>query len=195
MQCRFVCLYECCVCVLCVYVDALFVGCLWVVCVCVVFVYTLCGYVMVCLHTSDPLALRHQLCGARLSASGFCWTHLGEVSMVTLHFKTIVVFCFISCGCGQMRVLRSDFARYNLAEDDEGDVDQEDIGWKVVQSDVFRFPPHKSLLCAVLGEQMGVYGLTCRGVVSHAGVWSRMQGCGLDVHTHVHTTIKHSKVM
>uniref|UniRef100_A0A146RJW8 Transmembrane 9 superfamily member n=1 Tax=Fundulus heteroclitus TaxID=8078 RepID=A0A146RJW8_FUNHE len=51
-----------------------------------------------------------------------------------------------------MRVLKNDFARYNVEE--EGgcdDLDQGDNGWKIIHTDVFRFPPFKSLLCAVLG--------------------------------------------
>lgn len=42
--------------------------------------------------------------------------------------------------------------RYNVEE--EGgcdDLDQGDNGWKTIHTDVFRFPPFKSLLCAVLG--------------------------------------------
>lgn len=42
--------------------------------------------------------------------------------------------------------------RYNVEE--EGgcdDLDQGDNGWKIIHTDVFRFPPFKSLLCAVLG--------------------------------------------
>ncbi|KAJ8272904.1 hypothetical protein GJAV_G00094820 [Gymnothorax javanicus] len=51
-----------------------------------------------------------------------------------------------------MRVLKNDFARYNV-EEDRGcdDLDQGDNGWKIIHTDVFRFPPYKSLLCAVLG--------------------------------------------
>ncbi|XP_066578935.1 transmembrane 9 superfamily member 1 isoform X2 [Amia ocellicauda] len=51
-----------------------------------------------------------------------------------------------------MRVLKNDFARYNV-EEEAGcdDVDQGDNGWKIIHTDVFRFPPHRSLLCAVLG--------------------------------------------
>ncbi|KAL8572570.1 Transmembrane 9 superfamily member 1 [Nucella lapillus] len=49
-----------------------------------------------------------------------------------------------------MRVLRQDFQRYNLDEEDEGEID-EDNGWKVIQTDVFRFPPAKTLFCAILG--------------------------------------------
>lgn len=42
--------------------------------------------------------------------------------------------------------------RYNVEE--EGgcdDLDQGDNGWKIIHTDVFRFPPYKSLLCSVLG--------------------------------------------
>ncbi|KAJ8268045.1 hypothetical protein COCON_G00132170 [Conger conger] len=51
-----------------------------------------------------------------------------------------------------MRVLKNDFARYNV-EEDRGcdDLDQGDNGWKIIHTDVFRFPPYKSLLCAILG--------------------------------------------
>lgn len=31
------------------------------------------------------------------------------------------------------------------------DLDQGDNGWKIIHTEVFRFPPYKSLLCAVLG--------------------------------------------
>lgn len=42
--------------------------------------------------------------------------------------------------------------RYNV-EEEAGcdDLDQGDNGWKIIHTDVFRFPPYKSLLCAVLG--------------------------------------------
>ena len=51
----------------------------------------------------------------------------------------------------QLRVLRNDFARYNLTDDESDELDQDDYGWKIISTDVFRFPAHKSLLCAVLG--------------------------------------------
>lgn len=42
--------------------------------------------------------------------------------------------------------------RYNVEEDGTcDDLDQGDNGWKIIHTDVFRFPPYKSLLCAVLG--------------------------------------------
>jgi len=50
----------------------------------------------------------------------------------------------------QTRVLRNDFARYNV--DDEDDVTEEENGWKIIHTDVFRYPPLKTLFCAILGE-------------------------------------------
>ncbi|XP_074838462.1 transmembrane 9 superfamily member 1 [Carettochelys insculpta] len=55
-----------------------------------------------------------------------------------------------------LRVLKNDLARYNLDEEASSsssgdDFDQGDNGWKIVHTDVFRFPPCRSLLCAVLG--------------------------------------------
>lgn len=42
--------------------------------------------------------------------------------------------------------------RYNVEEEGGCDeLDQGDNGWKIIHTDVFRFPPYKSLLCAVLG--------------------------------------------
>lgn len=48
------------------------------------------------------------------------------------------------------RVLKNDFAKSNMDPDEE-DLDVDDNGWKIIHTDVFRFPPHKSLFCAVLG--------------------------------------------
>ncbi|EDV23172.1 uncharacterized protein TRIADDRAFT_37943 [Trichoplax adhaerens] len=56
-----------------------------------------------------------------------------------------------------MRVLRSDFARYNVVNDEEDSLvlsstlDRDDNGWKVVHADVFRLPKYKSLLSSMLG--------------------------------------------
>ncbi len=52
-------------------------------------------------------------------------------------------------------MLRNDFARYNLTDDESEDIDQDDFGWKIISTDVFRYPPHKSILSAVLGELGG----------------------------------------
>lgn len=53
-----------------------------------------------------------------------------------------------------LRVLRNDFTRYNLTDDIDDDIDQDDFGWKIISTDVFRFPPHKSILSAILGNGM-----------------------------------------
>lgn len=49
-----------------------------------------------------------------------------------------------------MRVLKNDFIKYS--RDEEAADEQEETGWKYIHGDVFRFPPHKSLFCAVLGS-------------------------------------------
>lgn len=48
-----------------------------------------------------------------------------------------------------MRILKSDFAKYS--KDDEMGEEPEDSGWKFVHGDVFRFPKHKFLFCAIVG--------------------------------------------
>eukprot|EP00051_Salpingoeca_urceolata_P001614 m.42431 g.42431 ORF g.42431 m.42431 type:complete len:600 (+) comp11544_c0_seq1:4586-6385(+) len=52
------------------------------------------------------------------------------------------------------RVLSRDFVRYSNEEEDlelESDL-VDDHGWKIIHTDVFRFPPYKALLCALLGN-------------------------------------------
>ena len=53
----------------------------------------------------------------------------------------------------QTRVLKNDFAKSNV--DDEDLMDEEENGWKIIHTDVFRFPPYKAFFCAILGK----YGL------------------------------------
>ena len=31
-------------------------------------------------------------------------------------------------------------------------LDHDEVGWKIIHADVFRFPQYKSWLCAILGE-------------------------------------------
>ncbi|KAL3196674.1 hypothetical protein MRX96_053944, partial [Rhipicephalus microplus] len=47
------------------------------------------------------------------------------------------------------RVLKNDIARYNSMES-KAEMDVEEYGWKIIHADVFRFPPYKNLLCAIL---------------------------------------------
>eukprot|EP00049_Salpingoeca_infusionum_P018821 m.358922 g.358922 ORF g.358922 m.358922 type:complete len:591 (-) comp18344_c0_seq1:231-2003(-) len=51
-----------------------------------------------------------------------------------------------------MKALNRDFARYSQVEDDLELQADEDQGWKMVSSDVFRFPRYRGILCAVVGN-------------------------------------------
>jgi len=48
-----------------------------------------------------------------------------------------------------MRVLKNDFSRYMEVEDDE--IGEEETGWKLINSDVFRFPPSVTTLSGCIG--------------------------------------------
>lgn len=48
-----------------------------------------------------------------------------------------------------MRVLKNDFSRYMEVEEDE--IGEEETGWKLINGDVFRFPPFANALAALLG--------------------------------------------
>jgi len=48
-----------------------------------------------------------------------------------------------------MRVLKNDFSRYMEVEEDE--IGEEETGWKLINGDVFRFPPFANGLAALLG--------------------------------------------
>lgn len=56
------------------------------------------------------------------------------------------------CCFFQTRVLKSDFARYNVDDDEAEALDSDENGWKIIHTDVFRFPPQKNLFCAILGK-------------------------------------------
>eukprot|EP01114_Cavostelium_apophysatum_P016526 TRINITY_DN471_c0_g1_i1.p1 TRINITY_DN471_c0_g1~~TRINITY_DN471_c0_g1_i1.p1 ORF type:complete len:601 (+),score=153.15 TRINITY_DN471_c0_g1_i1:208-2010(+) len=49
-----------------------------------------------------------------------------------------------------MRILKSDYNRYQRPTDGEED-EPEDYGWKLIHGDVFRFPPHKNLFTSFVG--------------------------------------------
>jgi hypothetical protein len=48
-----------------------------------------------------------------------------------------------------MRVLKNDFSRYMEVEEDE--IGEEETGWKLINGDVFRFPPFTNGLSAYVG--------------------------------------------
>jgi len=57
-----------------------------------------------------------------------------------------------------MRVLKNDFSRYMEVEEDE--LGEEETGWKLINGDVFRFPPFSNILCALLGAGAHLFILT-----------------------------------
>ena len=70
-------------------------------------------------------------------------------------FVTVVLLSAV-LGSILVRILRKDLARYSLLSDEEAFEEEESSGWKLVHGDVFRFPPGKSLLCALLGTGLQV---------------------------------------
>jgi len=67
---------------------------------------------------------------------------INSVILISLLMAFIVVIL--------TRVLRRDFSRYNKIDDEE-DLRDDDNGWKIIHTDVFRFPKYKSLFCSVIG--------------------------------------------
>ncbi|BFZ21599.1 hypothetical protein BsWGS_24638 [Bradybaena similaris] len=76
-----------------------------------------------------------------------------EIHWLSIINSLVLVFLLIGFVIIIMtRVLKSDFARYNIEdEEDADDLDSDDNGWKIIRTDVFRFPPCKNLFCAILG--------------------------------------------
>ncbi|KAH0626146.1 hypothetical protein JD844_000939 [Phrynosoma platyrhinos] len=94
--------------------------------------------------------------GSRGGDDGF-FPHTLEIHWLSIINSMVLVFLLVGFVVViLMRVLKNDLARYNLDEEASSsssgdDFDQGDNGWKIIHTDVFRFPPCRSLLCAVLG--------------------------------------------
>jgi transmembrane 9 superfamily protein 1 len=61
-----------------------------------------------------------------------------------------------------MRVLKNDFVKYEQDVEIGGGGaggDDDESGWKMIHGDVFRFPPHVSLLCSILGVGAQLFAL------------------------------------
>ena len=56
-----------------------------------------------------------------------------------------------------MRVLKNDFLKYT--RDDDAAEEAEETGWKYIHGDVFRFPRHVSLFCAVIGTGTQLFAM------------------------------------
>ena len=41
-----------------------------------------------------------------------------------------------------------------MDDEESEDLDQDDNGWKIIHTDVFRFPQAKNLFCAILGRSL-----------------------------------------
>ncbi|XP_077990163.1 transmembrane 9 superfamily member 1-like [Glandiceps talaboti] len=75
-----------------------------------------------------------------------------EIHWLSIINSMVLVFLLIGfVVIIMMRVLKNDFARYNMDDEESEELDSDDNGWKIIHTDVFRFPPHRGLLCAILG--------------------------------------------
>uniref|UniRef100_A0A8C5SHY1 Transmembrane 9 superfamily member n=1 Tax=Laticauda laticaudata TaxID=8630 RepID=A0A8C5SHY1_LATLA len=108
-------------------------------------------------HWSETSAERQgERRGSHSGDDGF-FPHTLEIHWLSIINSMVLVFLLVGFVVViLMRVLKNDLARYNLDEEASSsssgdDFDQGDNGWKIIHTDVFRFPPYRSLLCAVLG--------------------------------------------
>lgn len=98
-----------------------------------------------------PTIVTYERRGDRLRDNSFFPKSL-EIHWLSIINSMVLVFLLLGfVVIILMRVLKSDLARYNLDEEGTDDMEQGDNGWKIIHTDVFRFPPHRSLLCAILG--------------------------------------------
>ncbi|XP_032827128.1 transmembrane 9 superfamily member 1 isoform X3 [Petromyzon marinus] len=99
----------------------------------------------------QPTSVPYERRGERLRDRSFFPKTL-EIHWLSIINSMVLVFLLIGFVLIiLMRVLKNDFARYNVGDEAAEDFDQGDNGWKIIHADVFRFPQHRSLLCAVLG--------------------------------------------
>ncbi|XP_070584824.1 transmembrane 9 superfamily member 1 [Erythrolamprus reginae] len=108
-------------------------------------------------HWSETSAERQgERRGSHSGDDGF-FPHTLEIHWLSIINSMVLVFLLVGFVVViLMRVLKNDLARYNLDEEASSsssgdDFDQGDNGWKIIHTDVFRFPPYRSLLCAILG--------------------------------------------
>ncbi|XP_077518018.1 transmembrane 9 superfamily member 1-like [Amblyomma americanum] len=74
-----------------------------------------------------------------------------EIHWLSVINSLVLIFLLLGfIGVILTRVLKNDIARYNSLEA-KAEMDVEEYGWKIIHADVFRFPPYKNLLCAILG--------------------------------------------
>lgn len=59
---------------------------------------------------------------------------------------------FVDYFLNVVESFNSKISLFRYTRDDEAVDEQEETGWKYIHGDVFRYPSHKSLFCAVLGS-------------------------------------------
>lgn len=89
-----------------------------------------------------------------------------EIHWLSILNSSVLVFLLIGfVVIILMRILRNDFQRYNVSDEENmEELDQDDYGWKIIHSDVFRFPGHRALLCSILGNGCQFLAL-CFGII------------------------------
>ncbi|XP_060573634.1 transmembrane 9 superfamily member 1-like [Ruditapes philippinarum] len=132
-----------------------------------------------------PTSMKYEDRAKRMRDNSFFPKTL-EIHWLSIINSMVLVFLLIGFVVIILtRVLKSDFARYNVDEEDIEDLDQEENGWKIIHTDVFRYPPHKNLFCAILGVGMqfltlatgiiimamlGMFNVHRHGQINSAGV-------------------------
>ncbi|XP_057366234.1 transmembrane 9 superfamily member 1-like isoform X1 [Daphnia carinata] len=72
-----------------------------------------------------------------------------EIHWLSVMNSMVLAFLLISfVAVILMRIVKKDFARYS---EDPAGIYVDEYGWKIIHSDVFRFPQRKMLFCAILG--------------------------------------------
>lgn len=95
------------------------------------------GCVRYFIHCELSMFLMFQLA---MDATAMCSRHGGS-HCIGCFFVRQLLTSFIFCS----------FCVSRYSRDEEALDDQEETGWKYIHGDVFRYPPFKSLFCAVLG--------------------------------------------
>lgn len=108
--------------------------------------------------------------GRRLRTEAFFPRTL-EIHWLSVINSMVLVFLLIGFVVViLMRILGNDFARYNVRGDSDM-TDGNEYGWKIIHTDVFRFPARTMLLCSILGVgsqflamSFGIIGMALLGL-------------------------------
>eukprot|EP01064_Diplonema_japonicum_P009090 TRINITY_DN1654_c3_g1_i1.p1 TRINITY_DN1654_c3_g1~~TRINITY_DN1654_c3_g1_i1.p1 ORF type:complete len:662 (+),score=100.79 TRINITY_DN1654_c3_g1_i1:53-1987(+) len=75
--------------------------------------------------------------------------------------QSLVILLCLTCVVGIIltRALRLDLTRYNNRDQEELNSMQEEYGWKMVEADVFRTPPHSQFFASLIGTGAQLIGM------------------------------------